>query len=225
MYLAVFSAVLCISSGASFIRHSHLSSALTGQQTLEDSNEYPTSEESSKRVVLEPPLIKRSVDPLAIPRLIREPPLKRIDPLSIPQLIREPPLKRGDKRDSYVYPSTSSQLRDRVPLREPPLKRRDYESEMEMDPSGTVYLFPSEEDTLWKDLFEVASDEDLNEGRADVFVRPSSKRMTTFPRRSFRERSTLRRPLLGPSLLLPLPQRQSTSSVHTRPLFLTRLWR
>lgn len=30
-----------------------------GQQVLEDSNEYPTSQESSKRIVLEPPLIKR----------------------------------------------------------------------------------------------------------------------------------------------------------------------
>lgn len=48
-----------------------------------------------------------------------------IDPLSIPTLVREPPLKRGDKRDSYVYPATSSQLSDRVPLREPPLKRSD----------------------------------------------------------------------------------------------------
>ncbi|EPB74553.1 hypothetical protein ANCCEY_06365 [Ancylostoma ceylanicum] len=225
MYFAVLSAVLCISSGASFIGHSHLSSTLTSRQTLEDPNEYPTSEESSKRVVLEPPLIKRSADPLAIPRLIREPPLKRIDPLSIPQLIREPPLKRGDKRDSYVYPSTSSQLRDRVPLREPPLKRRDYESELEMDPSETVYLFPSEEDTLWEDFPAGLSDEDSSEGQADVFVRPSSKRAATSLRRNSWERSTLRRPLLGPSLLLSLPQRQSTSSVHTKPLSLTRLWR
>ncbi|VDO78076.1 unnamed protein product [Heligmosomoides polygyrus] len=107
MYLAVFSALLCISSGATFIGHS-LGTDPSGGRTLADSNEYPTSEETSKQVVLEPPLIKRG-----------------IDPLSIPTLVREPPLKRGDKRDSYVYPATSSQLSDRVPLREPPLKRSD----------------------------------------------------------------------------------------------------
>ncbi|PIO60326.1 hypothetical protein TELCIR_18180, partial [Teladorsagia circumcincta] len=69
-------------------------------------NEYPTSEETQKRLVREPPLIKRG-----------------LDPFSIPSVIKEPPLKRGDKRDSYVYPSTNSQLSDRIPLREPPLKR------------------------------------------------------------------------------------------------------
>lgn len=187
------------------------------------------------------------IDPLSIPRLIREPPLKRVDPLSIPQLIREPPLKRGDKRDSYIYPSTSSQIRDRVPLREPPLKRTDYESELEMDPFEMVYLFPTEEDILWQDLSKGSSDESMlltntvtfqtplfpmwdfpdssGEGRADTFVRPLSKRIATSPRRSSWERSTLRRPLLGPSLLRALPQRQSTSFVHTKPLSLTRLWR
>ncbi|KIH52762.1 hypothetical protein ANCDUO_17130, partial [Ancylostoma duodenale] len=169
IFIFIFENTLYLLYIQSFYRY-----LILGQQTLEDSNEYPTSEESSKRVVLEPPLIKRSVDPLAIPRLIREPPLKRIDPLSIPQLIREPSLKRGDKRDSYVYPSTSSQLRDRVPLREPPLKRRDYESEMEMDPSGTVYLFPSEEDALLEELFEGASDE--GEFLRNIFAFHSIKR-------------------------------------------------
>ncbi|PIO73459.1 hypothetical protein TELCIR_04566 [Teladorsagia circumcincta] len=82
-----------------------LGSDLSGGRFLY-ANEYPTSEETQKRLVREPPLIKRG-----------------LDPFSIPSVIKEPPLKRGDKRDSYVYPSTNSQLSDRIPLREPPLKR------------------------------------------------------------------------------------------------------
>ncbi|XGW17944.1 hypothetical protein V3C99_002500 [Haemonchus contortus] len=103
--VTVLSALLCISSGATFYGNS-LNSDFSGDQALYYVNEYPTSEEPQKRLVREPPLIKRG-----------------IDPFSIPTLIKEPPLKRGDKRDSYVYPSTNSQLSDRIPLREPPLKR------------------------------------------------------------------------------------------------------
>uniref|UniRef100_A0A0K0D426 Mediator of RNA polymerase II transcription subunit 7 n=1 Tax=Angiostrongylus cantonensis TaxID=6313 RepID=A0A0K0D426_ANGCA len=63
---------------------------------MDSSSTYPIAEQTSKRIVLEPPLIKR-----------------------------EPPLKRGggDKRDWYIYPFTSSKLSERVPLKEPPLKR------------------------------------------------------------------------------------------------------
>ncbi|KAK5985792.1 hypothetical protein GCK32_009126 [Trichostrongylus colubriformis] len=109
--VSVVSALLCISTGATFIGNS-LGSQLSGGQGFLYANEYPTSEETQKRLVREPPLIKRG-----------------IDPFSIPTLIKEPPLKRGDKRDAYVYPATSSQLSDRIPLREPPLKRGDLFSE------------------------------------------------------------------------------------------------
>ncbi|KAK6033843.1 hypothetical protein COOONC_28652, partial [Cooperia oncophora] len=105
MYFVVaLSALLCISTGATFMGNS-LTSDLSGGRALLYANEYPTSEETQKRLVREPPLIKRGMDPFSIPSVIKEPPLKRAD--------------------SYVYPSTNSQLSDRIPLREPPLKRSE----------------------------------------------------------------------------------------------------
>uniref|UniRef100_A0A1I7TMB2 Uncharacterized protein n=1 Tax=Caenorhabditis tropicalis TaxID=1561998 RepID=A0A1I7TMB2_9PELO len=52
---------------------------------------------------------KRGVDPLSIPRLIKEPPLKK----------RSGDFKRGD----VVYPSAAKQTVPLVRVREPPLKR------------------------------------------------------------------------------------------------------
>ncbi|CAI2348295.1 unnamed protein product [Caenorhabditis sp. 36 PRJEB53466] len=48
-----------------------------------------------------------------------------VDPLSIPRLIKEPPLKkRSDfKRGDVVYPSAAKQTVPLVRVREPPLKR------------------------------------------------------------------------------------------------------
>ncbi|KHJ83317.1 hypothetical protein OESDEN_16986 [Oesophagostomum dentatum] len=140
-------------------------------------------------LVLEPPLIKRSIDPLSIPRLIRE-----------------PPLKRGDKRDSYIYPSTSSQLSDRIPLREPPLKRSGFENEnQEVDLSRLSYL--AEPD-----------------GRPSYLIlRPASDELPANSQDILQERASVQRSPLSPSLLFPL--RQLTPSASMRPLSLTRLWR
>lgn len=52
---------------------------------------------------------KRGVDPMSIPRLIKEPPLKK----------RSGDFKRGD----VVYPSAAKQTVPLVRVREPPLKR------------------------------------------------------------------------------------------------------
>ncbi|ULT99918.1 hypothetical protein L5515_003742 [Caenorhabditis briggsae] len=49
-----------------------------------------------------------------------------VDPMSIPRLIKEPPLKKrsGDfKRGELVYPSAAKQTVPLVRIREPPLKR------------------------------------------------------------------------------------------------------
>ncbi|ETN80808.1 hypothetical protein NECAME_08885 [Necator americanus] len=139
MYLAVLLAFLSISCRASFVGHSPPNSPLTGRHALGESIEYNGSGESSKEPVLESIVTKRGVDPL-----------------SIPQLIREPPLKRGDKRDSYVYPSTSSKLSDRVPLREPPLKRQEY---FEL----SNLFSPSEKIVEWQDT----TDENSGEGKSN----------------------------------------------------------
>ncbi|KAJ1370110.1 hypothetical protein KIN20_031763 [Parelaphostrongylus tenuis] len=104
MLITVLYALLCISSGAAFIGNSFQSDL----ETMDGYNTYPIAEQTSKRIVLEPPLIKRGVDPLSIPQVVREPPLKK---------------RGGDKRDWYIYPSTTSKLSERVPLKEPPLKR------------------------------------------------------------------------------------------------------
>ncbi|VDL71783.1 unnamed protein product [Nippostrongylus brasiliensis] len=101
MYFAVLSALLCISSGATFIENSYATDLSSG-----------------------------------------------LDPLMIPSVIREPPLKRGDKRDSSVYPATSSQLSDRVPLREPPLKRADIDEYDEND-EPIVARVPVFSDFFW----------------------------------------------------------------------------
>ncbi|WKX99733.1 hypothetical protein Q1695_014533 [Nippostrongylus brasiliensis] len=131
MYFAVLSALLCISSGATFIENSYATDLSSGARPRLNANEYPTSEENEKSLIVEPPLTKRG-----------------LDPLMIPSVIREPPLKRGDKRDSSVYPATSSQLSDRVPLREPPLKRADIDEYDEND-EPIVARVPVFSDFFW----------------------------------------------------------------------------
>ncbi|CAJ0598695.1 unnamed protein product [Cylicocyclus nassatus] len=208
MYFAVFSALLCISSGAPFIGQTLLDAQLAATTPQEEQHEYPAPQENSESVVLEPPLIKRGIDPLSIPRLIREPPLKRIDPFSIPRLIREPPLKRGEKRDSYVYPLTSSQL-DRIPLREPPLKRGYYEDE-EQNPSqdpteyGASYM-QNQQDDDWQ----------------TSAVRTSKQPTESLRKNIYEYLASIRRQL--PPSILQIPTRQMRSS--TGPRSPMRLWR
>ncbi|CAD6187621.1 unnamed protein product [Caenorhabditis auriculariae] len=57
-------------------------------------------------------LSKRGVDPMSIPRLVKEPPLKKRSDLSE---------KRGD---AAVYPSASKHTVPLIRIREPPLKRQ-----------------------------------------------------------------------------------------------------
>ncbi|KJH46791.1 hypothetical protein DICVIV_07117 [Dictyocaulus viviparus] len=97
---------------------------------IDSSFEYPTSEEVTKRVIIEPPLKKRGRDPFSIPQLIREPPLKR---------------GGGDKRDWYIYPSTALKLSDRIPLREPPLKRNREISTQHNDDSSTSFYIVNDD--------------------------------------------------------------------------------
>uniref|UniRef100_A0A1I7XST6 4-hydroxyphenylpyruvate dioxygenase n=1 Tax=Heterorhabditis bacteriophora TaxID=37862 RepID=A0A1I7XST6_HETBA len=108
MRFLLFCSLVLLSTGSRLFRGWIISPTDAIQEpAVGEDNEYPTMEESTLRPVLEPPLIKRGIDPLSLPRLLKEPPLKRTDL----------------KRDSSIYPSSSVQLVPRIPLREPPLKR------------------------------------------------------------------------------------------------------
>lgn len=77
-------------------------------------------------------VVSVSLDDLQDPQLRDVSREKRgVDPLSIPRLIKEPPLKkRSDfKRGDVVYPSAAKQTVPLVRVREPPLKRGQRESE------------------------------------------------------------------------------------------------